>query len=158
MLGRIQEVLKSALTGLSAGFLLIWLLPKSLELIAGLAIIGVGVYLFVTKSGATPSAPGTQASTFPRGAAMSLFAWIFASVATAVFFDWLFGATAHADDGGSNEIMGGDGTDALNWTNVVAWWNSEGSGRAIAQGAPSASRRGWLPGSFRPSQPPQAGF
>jgi hypothetical protein len=142
IVGRIQEVLNSAMTGLSAGFLLLWLLPNSWELIAGLAIIGVGVYLLVAKSSATPSTPATPASSFPQGAAMSLFAWIFASAATAVFFDWLFGASVYADDGGSNEIRGGDGTDAINWTNVLAWWNSEGSGRAIAQGAPPAIASG----------------
>ncbi len=158
MVGRIREVSNSALTGLSAGFLLLGLLPKSMELMGGIVMIGVGAYLLVAKNSATPSTPAAPASTFPHGAGMSLFAWIFASATTAIFFDWLFCSSVHADDGGSNEIMGGDGTDAINWTNAVAWWNSEGSGRALAQGAPPALASGLSAGLIPPMAAPVGGL
>ncbi len=158
LFGRIQEVSNSALIGLPAGFLLLSVLPKKLHVLAALAAVGVGIYLLITKSSATPSAPASPSAPFARGATMSLFAWIVAYIATAAFMEWLFGSTVHADDGGSNEIRGGDGTDALNWTNVVAWWNSEGSGQAVAQGAPPAIASGAAAGLIPPLAPPVSGL
>ena len=154
-LGLIEEIFGAVVLGLSPGFLLLAMLPSSLRGLAALALLGGGLFLALSGKSTPPTFPAMGRG---QGQGGALLAWLLSYAATAVLFDMLFAATAHADDGGSNEIRGGDGSDKLNWTNVVAWWNSQGSGQAIGQGLTPSASAGVSAGLIPPLAPPTTGL
>lgn len=155
---RLHEVLRSVVVGLTPGFFLVAILPWFLKALAALGLLGAGFLLLATGRGTGPgSRPVPVAPAAPGGVA-ALVAWLLSTAAAVTLLDLVFGSVAHADDGGSNEIQGGDGTDRLTWTNVVAWWNSQGSGQAIGQGVPPAGGAVVGTGLVPPIAPPTGGL
>lgn len=147
--------IQNAMMGLAPGFLLLAILPPKLRGVAALALVGAGIYLLNSKGTKPPQAIATPLP--GAGGAPALLAWLLSSSILAVLLD-LLAVSAEADDGGSNEIQGGDGTQDFNWTNAVAWWNSAGSGRAIGQGLSPSAAAAAAAGLIPPLAPPTDGL
>ena len=152
---RVQEIFSSGVIGLTPGFFLLAILSPRLRGLFALGLLGAGIYLLVSKQGGRPTGPAVA---LPPGGMSAFLAWLLSSAALATFLDLVFAATAQADDGGANEVQGGDGTDKLNWTNVVAWWNSQGAGQAIGQGVAPATSATVGAALIPPLAPPTGGL
>ncbi|MCX7934846.1 MAG: hypothetical protein N3A66_06255, partial [Planctomycetota bacterium] len=108
----------------------------------GVLLVIVGAILLAAKrkAGQPPAGGAVVPQPAAGQAAMMLLTWLAPTILLVWLVDLLFSGEVMADDGGANEIRGGDGTQNVNWTNIIAWWNSPGSGQAISQGgAPSVA-------------------
>ncbi len=121
----------------AAWFLSVWTTDK----LGLLALVYVGYTLFTMRK---------QHQSQPPAAGLLLWLggwWLLQA---------LTGQQAWGDDGGWLEATGGN--QDLTWANVVAWWNSQGSGQAITQGMVPVVGAGLGAVMVPPVAPPRDGL